>query len=128
MIITEMGDYYYFFEQHEHGEISGALCERWDNEYFLGEDLRGSVEFAIKNHDRCWKRLDSEPIYLIEDDKPASFIHYPLEKKIAAYTSGVDEMEKKDKYAAYLISLHYSSFFRGNVVEIGKVFREKEYK
>ncbi|SDZ58894.1 Protein of unknown function [Evansella caseinilytica] len=126
MIVRERSDEFILIHQHDHAHISGQLCKAWKQDYFLGREERPSVELAVACHDWCWQALDQRPLLLKETGKPASFVDHPLQEKIAAYRTGVDEMEKRDEYAALLISLHYASFFHGKVVPAAESFRNEE--
>ncbi|ADU30436.1 DUF3891 family protein [Evansella cellulosilytica] len=128
MIITETESHYTFIQQHDHAVISGKLSKEWNDTYLLGREKRMSVELAIQQHDACWKTLDLEPLFSEEIQEPLSFINYPLEVKIAAYRKGIDEMYGEDKYAALLISKHYSSFFTGNLSNSGREFKNHELR
>ncbi|MDG5789939.1 DUF3891 family protein [Evansella sp. AB-P1] len=126
MIVQEDYNDLILIQQHDHALISGTIANAWNENYFKGEGRRESVELAIAQHDSCWKKLDEKPIYLASTKQPASFLYYPLKEKITAYSQGVDEMEKKNKLAALLISMHYSSFFQGNLDQEGEVFKSNE--
>ncbi|MCD8510506.1 MAG: DUF3891 family protein [Bacillus sp. (in: Bacteria)] len=127
MIVIESSGGFRLIEQHEHAIISGFLAEAWRDDLFIGKNRRHEVELAIKNHDACWQRLDKNPILNAKKGRPVSFIDFPLEEKIDAYRSGVDEMLEQNDYAAFLISLHYTSFFRGKLDdENGQRFKDQE--
>lgn len=126
MIVRETKDGYILVEQHAHAKISGGMARKWKKQWFLGKTRRREVELAIENHDLCWESLDKQPILNQQERKPASFIDYPLEAKISAYKDGVDDMARLNSYAALLISLHYSSFFRGKLDQNGQQFKERE--
>lgn len=98
-------------EQHEHALISGQFLRYWRDEYFLGKDMKSSVEHAVTNHDRSWIPLDKNPIYLPEKSNLASFIDFPMEQKLQSYRSGILQLLNEDVYAGYLLSCHYASFF-----------------
>ncbi|MDQ0255802.1 hypothetical protein J2S74_003184 [Evansella vedderi] len=124
MIVREQNGEYMLIEQHDHALISGILAKEWNEELFIGEGRRCSVELAIEQHDACWKELDKNIVFVAGE--PASFTDYPLKDKIAAYRRGIEEMILVNPYAALLISLHYSSFFRGKLDEAGVIFKQEE--
>ncbi|MBU9721402.1 MULTISPECIES: DUF3891 family protein [Bacillaceae] len=127
MIVRETDSEYIFIKQHDHAVISGKLSKAWKDTYFIGHNFRNSVNYAIAHHDRCWQELDNNKPLILEEGKiPASFIEYPLEEKINAYSIGVNWMENQDPYAALLISKHYASFFSGKLDPQGKVFKSEE--
>ncbi|WP_416150640.1 DUF3891 family protein [Salipaludibacillus sp. HK11] len=111
MIIREESDII-FIEQHEHALISGQFINKWRENLFTGLEWKPSVEYAVSNHDRSWIPLDRKFMYLPEKDSLASFIDFPLKKKIEAYEAGIEQLLKEDPYAGYLISCHYASFFK----------------
>ncbi len=115
-------------EQDRHAHISGTLAGAWRRDLFLMQEQFNKVGLAITQHDRGWADLDEHILLHYETNKPLSFVDYPIKKKIDAYTQGVDEMEAIDEYSALLMSLHYTSFFRGKIDRIGCEFTNKEEK
>ncbi|MFA9559611.1 DUF3891 family protein [Evansella sp. AB-rgal1] len=128
MIVRERKKEFIVIEQHEHAIISGIFAKKWDDRYFIGGERRKDVELAIQNHDGCWRELDNLRLYIPQKQIPASFINYPLLQKIEAYRNGVDSIEGENKYAALLISMHYSSFFESKLDEDGRAFKYGEEK
>ncbi|MBU9714823.1 DUF3891 family protein [Evansella tamaricis] len=128
MIVKETDDGYILIKQDDHAFISGVFVKNWRDDIFMGADQRSVVHYAIEQHDTCWQELDDHPILLEDKGKPASFVEYPLQDKITAYRTGVDKICKENKYAALLISMHYASFFKGNVVPEGVIYRDHEKK
>lgn len=126
MIIKEEKDTVIFIEQHEHALISGQIVNKWKPSLFIGDEWRSSVEYAVKNHDRSWIPLDRKFLFINEEKVPASFTDYPLKKKIDAYETGIAQLVNEDPYAGYLLSCHYTSFFRGKNDFVGKKFVEQE--
>jgi hypothetical protein len=125
MIIRENNNEAILIEQHEHALISGQFVYHWNRNAFLRPDLKSSVEYAVTNHDRSWIPLDRKPV-LLKDNDLASFINYPLRKKLQAYKDGVSQLVEEDIYAGYLISRHYASFFKGKKDILGNEFMEEE--
>ncbi|WP_183163730.1 DUF3891 family protein [Alteribacter keqinensis] len=126
MIVREDESGFFLFEQDRHAHLSGIISEAWDNRYFTGIDKRTSTGLAITHHDRGWALLDRKILLHHKTKRPLSFIDYPLRKKIAVYKQGVDEIEQVNLYSALLMSLHYTSFFRGKLDIAGCTFREEE--
>ncbi|MBO8155598.1 MAG: DUF3891 family protein [Bacillaceae bacterium] len=114
MIVRNKQDFFLLFKQHDHGLASGEMARYWKREFFIRPDLRREVEYATANHDRAWIPLDHLPLWNDSDQKPYSFIDYPLEEKINHYEQGIDEVQDKTNYGAVLCSMHYSSFFPKN--------------
>lgn len=128
MVVTEINDNIFFFEQHEHAQLCGRIAEEWRDEYFFGEERRKSVEYAIYEHDNGWIELDRKPIFNQKSKLPYSFVDHPLKAKLHGYTVGIDRIEEKDRYAALLCSLHYCSFFESYTNGRGKDFLTNERK
>lgn len=126
MIIQDNGDEIICIEQHEHALISGQFVHHWRDEYFLGNSIKHSVEYAVANHDRSWIQLDKKPVYLPEKGSLASFTDYPMEPKLKAYKNGIVQLLKEDMYAGYLLSCHYASFFKNKSDVLGNQFMKKE--
>ncbi|WP_026689748.1 DUF3891 family protein [Alteribacter aurantiacus] len=126
MIVREDKEGYYLFEQDRHAHLSGVFCEAWEDRFFKGLSKKRSVSLAITHHDRGWAALDKEMMLHHRKLSPLSFIDYPLKKKITAYEKGVDEMEEIDVYSALLMSMHYTSFFKGKLDRLGCDYRSKE--
>jgi len=61
MIIREHDNDYVFIQQDHHAQISGDILKRWEPDYFLGSELRESVEYAAYQHDTGWKDFDKQP-------------------------------------------------------------------
>ncbi|MCM3569268.1 DUF3891 family protein [Neobacillus mesonae] len=114
MIIREREDRFIMIKQHDHAKISGTIAQNWKNSYFNGMDWKDEVILAIREHDCGWIEADSDPLWNIQQDKPYSFTDYPIESKTVIYKKGIDEVERKSKYASLLCSLHYISFLQND--------------
>lgn len=99
-------------EQHEHALVSGEFARRWAER---PEPFDRAV-YAIANHDLAWKGPDSRVRWNDESDRPYSFVDYPAEEKVRAYSEGLDVLEARDEYAACLCGMHYATLLR----EFGK--------
>jgi hypothetical protein len=78
----------------------------------------------VANHDVGWQALD-EVVHWDEDSgKPYSFTNYPRRPKLRAYKGGLDLLEARNPYAAFLCSMHYAALVGGLEEEIR--FRESE--
>lgn len=96
------------FGQHEHALVSGEFARYWDADI----EFRDATLLAIANHDLAWRPLDREVSWDEERDRPYSFVDYPVEQKLQAYTAGLDELEGLNSYAACLCSMHYETLAR----------------
>ena len=120
MIIREREDSFIMITQHEHARISGEIAQQWKDEYFKGEERKEEVVLGIYEHDCGWIEPDSAPLWNNDQQKPYTFMDYPLEAKVAFYKKGIDEVEKRSKYAGLLCSAHYASFLQYEEDPIGK--------
>ena len=96
MIIRERFKELVMITQHDHALISGLLAENFNDSLFKGASKRGSVELAIREHDRAWVPVDKYPIMNDETQLPFSFMDFPASFKSVFYKHGVDEVEKMD--------------------------------
>lgn len=125
MIVRETDKGFRLIAQHDHGLASGDFARNFSEEW-IGEPLRDDVHFAVSHHDVGWERLDSEVLWNGERGRPYSFVDYPAEAKMAAYTEGLDAVEAHSPYAALLCSAHYGSFVRRSEVPAEVCFRKRE--
>lgn len=126
MIIREREHSFIMITQHDHAKISGQFAQNWKDEYFLGLERKEEVVLGIYEHDRGWIEPDTAPIWKSSQQKPYSFVDFPLDLKVAYYKKGIDEVEKMSKYAGLLCSSHYGSFLQYEENPIGKKFVEEE--
>ncbi|MFQ5689744.1 MAG: DUF3891 family protein [Gemmatimonadota bacterium] len=99
-----------FIRQHEHALLSGQLAAAWCGPGREAEPLPFEVVFAVALHDLSWRKLDATPRVDPALGRPPSFYEIPLDERLAAYSAGLDEVERIHPYAALLASLHYASF------------------
>ncbi|KHE72135.1 DUF3891 family protein [Halobacillus sp. BBL2006] len=111
MIVQERENEFLLIEQHDHAQISGQMVLEWKKNFLLRSKLREDADWAIAQHDRAWIPLDKNPKWNDEENRPYSFIDYPLTEKIAAYQRGIEEVASQSLYAGMLCSMHYLSFF-----------------
>lgn len=122
MIVRKLRDSFLLIRQHEHGQISGEFARHWEVE----TTPQRPTLFAITNHDVGWQELDDEVRFNPDTGEPYSFTDYPLEPKLRAYKHGLNQLEVQEPYAAYLCSMHYSSFVRGSSEPAAADFKERE--
>jgi hypothetical protein len=108
MIVRERPDSYLLIRQHDHALASGEFAKRWVRKPRPLE----STLYAIAHHDVAWQGPDATVRWNEETGRPYSFIDYPTEPKIRAYSEGLDWLEGRDPYAACLCSLHYETLMR----------------
>lgn len=109
-------------EQHHHGLVSGEFARHWAAEI----SIREAALYAIANHDVGWRELDETVRWNDETGRPYSFLDYPAGPKLRAYANGLDHIQARSAYAAYLCSMHYGSFVRDVQREPEVSFREAE--
>lgn len=126
MIVRETAKGFLLVAQHDHGLVSGEFAKNFSGEWLGEAPLREEALFAVSNHDIGWKRLDSEVLWNGERRRPYSFVDYPSEPKMEAYTEGLDAVEAHSSYAALLCSAHYGSFVKRSEVPAEVRFRERE--
>lgn len=114
MIVQAIQDRFIMIAQHDHAAISGTAANMWDNALFQGHDRRSSVEYAIRNHDIGWKLMDEAPFWNDQTDAPYTFTDYPTAPKTVLYRYGIEEVARKDRYAALLCNRHYTRFLHKN--------------
>ncbi len=111
MILRHAAEGIYLFTQDDHAQVSGEMASYWGNETFqpLSTPFRESVILATRMHDCGWRQADRE-IRLNPAGQPYDFVTYPLDERLKIYRLGVDEVERRNAYAALLCSLHYAGF------------------
>jgi hypothetical protein len=122
MIVRERPDSFQLFEQHGHALIAGEFALRWR------ERPRpfASTVYAIANHDLAWRELDREVLWNEEEERPYTFVDYPLDLKLSAQRRGIDLVADRDPYAGCLCSMHYARFLLGSERPEEVEFRESE--
>lgn len=114
MIIRETAETFVMTRQDDHGRFSGEVARGFRDDILPEGMLREDCLLAIQEHDRCWIRLDAEPIWNDADGVPYTFIDYPVQPKLLLYQIGLEEIESMSKYAALLCSMHFGSFFKSD--------------
>ncbi|SET02002.1 Protein of unknown function [Oceanobacillus limi] len=110
MIVRERKKEFVMIEQHNHAQLSGMILSNWKSTLFQGESYRKSVELANYLHDIGWKEFDQQPFWNDKVQAPYTFSDFPIHPKIVLYQHGINEVEKRDLYAALLCSEHYKRF------------------
>ena len=101
------------FRQHDHALAAGALAAAWRGLDRDPEALPFEVVLATSLHDLAWRGLDSTPVVDPAEGRPLAFHEHPFLDRLAAYRSGLDEVEAIHPYAGLLGSLHYAYFVDG---------------
>lgn len=108
MIVRERPESFVLIQQNDHALASGEFARHWTD---APRPFEPAVH-AIASHDVAWKIPDSSVRWNEDADWPYSFVDYPLEDKIRAYASGLDQLESSAPYAACLGSMHYERLLR----------------
>src|SRR5215216_1723776 len=108
MIVREKTDSYMLIKQHDHALASGEFAKHWARK---PRPLDRTL-YAVAYHDVAWQGPDARVRWNEETGRPYSFLDYPPEPKVRAYTEGLDWLEERDPYAACLCSMHYETLMR----------------
>ncbi|WP_206832558.1 DUF3891 family protein [Alicyclobacillus fructus] len=111
MIVVDMDNAFRMIAQYDHSLHAGEMGAWLDEELFSAPSRRTSVLIGVSEHDAAWIRMDKVPVWNDARGAPYSFIDLPDAWKLAHYREGVDEVERRDPYAALLASCHYCAFF-----------------
>lgn len=126
MILRETPTCWVLINQHDHALVAGMLTAHWNPAFIPNMAWWPQVLEAVTEHDRGWIGLDQQVAWQEASQKPYSFIDYPLEPKLAAYTRGIDEVAQTNAYGALLCSLHYTTFPDLETTPEGRTFRQGE--
>ena len=108
MIVRERPGSFLLVKQHDHGLASGEFAVHWAKK---PQPLESTL-YAIAHHDVAWQGPDSSVRWNEETGRPYSFIDYPPEPKVRAYSEGLDWLQEQDRYAACRCSMHYETLVR----------------
>ncbi|UQD52201.1 DUF3891 domain-containing protein [Bacillus methanolicus] len=128
MIVYERESDFVMVTQVDHARVSGEFAKAWRSEYFLALNRKEDVELAVFEHDRGWIDLDETPFWNDEKRVPFSFRDFPLTPRFVFYKKGIDEVESKNKYAALLCSLQYTTLFEMIQDDAVPSFLNSEYE
>ena len=113
MIIRARPDSFVLIKQHDHALASAEFARHWSSP----PKPLGPTWYAVAHHDIAWQGPDQDVSWDEEKDRPYSFVDYPPEPKVRAYTEGLDRLEAENLYAAYLCSLHYTTLMQSSKKE-----------
>lgn len=128
MIVLDREKSFFMVNQHAHAKISGEIANYWKEEFFLGTERKHDVVTAVYEHDRGWIDLDVVPLMNELEQRPYSFMDYPLASKLNCYRKGINEVELMSEYAGLLCSIHYASFVQNANDSLSKNFFIEEKK
>jgi hypothetical protein len=122
MIVRETDLHFVCYTQPDHAAVSGEIALAWNRELLPSHSRFQEACKAIHHHDDAWLIPDIAPLWNDMLHQPASFMHFPVHLKLHFYQTGIDLVEKKNLYAALLISKHFSSFYKDALGEMEKQF------
>ncbi|PSL50551.1 uncharacterized protein DUF3891 [Salsuginibacillus halophilus] len=128
MIVNSWLNTFELIAQHDHGRLAGKLAQAWGDKDFLQDRQREAVIKAVYDHDKSWLPLDQQPRWDDEKQTFLSFYEYPLDEKLKAYKRGVTALEEENGYSAALVSLHYTSFLKGELPSPAAQFKSVEQR
>ena len=105
LIRKTIDDRFECITQEQHAFASGLLAAAWQR-----TRLDPHLVQVIGVHDTPWRRADQGLLFDEATGLPHDFITYPMDQKVHMYSEGLDEIEEIDPLAAYLVSLHYTTF------------------
>jgi len=100
----------------DHAHLAAVFASHWGNGMFVAPQPRESVLHGIHVHDDGWAARDARP-GITRQGKPSAFSHelvgkysafeeIDLADYLAVRESAVEQVEKRDAYAALLVSMH----------------------
>lgn len=110
MIIRETETHFTMITQNDHAHFAADMAVYLKPSLYLNSEYDRDVLLAIREHDRCWIKLDAMPIWNDRTHAPFGFDDYPLQPKLMFYRFGIDEIHEMSPYASYLSSVHFASF------------------
>ncbi|WP_244445053.1 DUF3891 family protein [Oceanobacillus jeddahense] len=126
MIIREQNEHFTCIAQVDHAFLSGEMLKHLNTVYFEHAPYKDSVIYAAYQHDCGWDAFDRQPFWNDQKDLPYSFIDFPPIPKTVLYTHGIQQVQKKDSYAALLCSEHYKRFLVNSSLLEAKTFVQQE--
>jgi hypothetical protein len=110
MIIRETATHFTMITQNDHAHLAADMAAYLKPSLYLNSEYASDVLLAIREHDRCWIKLDAMPIWNDQSHAPFGFDDYPIQPKMMFYRFGIDEIQEMSAYASYLSSVHFASF------------------
>lgn len=126
MIIRETENHFICIEQDHHAHLAKEVIKQWKDILLKNEPLKEDVLYAVEQHDVGWHAFDKQPLWNDVTNAPYTFIDLPLLIKTILYTKGVDDVEKRNPYAASLCSAHYTKFLQKYDIKEVKQYIDQE--
>jgi len=101
---------WWLIAQPDHANLSGDLAANFLSPLFPRID--GSIAKAIANHDAGWAMFPAEanpndPPMIADDFKPRSFIEFPPEDFLRAWTRSIERAETISPAGGVMVSRHF---------------------
>ncbi len=110
MVVRETPAGWYLVTQPEHAQLAGKLARRWSVEALPGCTEPEFLE-AVARHDIGWREFDARP-RLTPDGAPLSFLNWPLEEAVQAWTRSIAEAAGLGRLAGYVVTQHFAALAR----------------
>jgi hypothetical protein len=113
---SESDDGWWLITHPDHAHLAGVFASHWGNDRFPAPHPRENVLHGIHVHDDGWAVRDAHPS-ITRQGKPSAFSNelvgkysafeeIDLADYLAVRESAVEQVEKRDPYAALLVSMH----------------------
>lgn len=98
--------------QPAHAWVSGQLARDWGNDAFGDLQPYDEVCLATALHDVGFLDWETAPTLNTQTGLPHTFLELPTSLHLAIWTRGIQQVLKYDRYAALLVSMHFSHLSR----------------
>lgn len=112
MLLAPHPDGHVAIAQPAHGWMCGQLARAWGNERFGAVEPFEEVCLAAEQHDTDWSDWELAPTLDRASGLPHTFETAPFTVHVDLHTAGPRRLQAQSRYAALLVSLHHTSFFR----------------
>ncbi len=98
----------FVISQPAHSWVSGRLARAWGNDLFGELQPREEIILAAALHDLGFLEWEQAPTLNIETGWPHTFMDLPTPLHLELWSKGIQEMVHLNRYAALLVSFHYT--------------------
>ncbi len=117
MVFREDPDGLIIIMQPAHSWIAGQLAQRWGNDAFGSFAPFEEVCLAAEQHDMGFLLWETAPTLDPKTGRPHDFMHMPTGSHLIVWAAGVQKVMAYSRYAALLVSHHYTSLCQLNKVD-----------
>ncbi|MFC1491774.1 DUF3891 family protein [Nitrospinota bacterium] len=110
MIVRPLKDGVRLISQHDHARAAGSLLRHWAGVEAIPappSELRGSINFAVDNHDVGWCKADESPRLDRETKLPFSFFGITSEEATEIWSESIATCSAYRAFSGYLVSVHF---------------------